>query len=136
MKGWYLDTSAVFKLIFIEPESKTLLSYLKNRNVTSRLTRVEIARNIKGFEKQVQAKTSSILSTISLIELSPPIMISAEQAVASTALRPADSIHVASALNIGEAIEGLITYDKVMAQEARKLGLRVESPGSDVAKGN
>jgi hypothetical protein len=42
------------------------------------------------------------------------------------------AIHVATTLLLGERIEGLITYDKQMAKNAKKMGINVLSPGAKV----
>ena len=47
-------------------------------------------------------------------------------------LRTLDAIHVASALLISGSIDGMITYDKQMAKNAKKMGINVLSPGAKV----
>lgn len=44
--------------------------------------------------------------------------------------RSLDAIHLASALQCGDALGHVVTYDARMAAAARALGLRIVSPGS------
>jgi uncharacterized protein len=46
-----------------------------------------------------------------------------------TTLGSLDTIHVASALVIGTALDSLITYDKRMLDAAREAGLTAHAPG-------
>ncbi len=46
-------------------------------------------------------------------------------------LRSLDAIHLASALALGEELEGIVTYDRRLAEAARQLGIPVFSPASD-----
>ncbi len=44
-------------------------------------------------------------------------------------LRALDSIHVASALRLGDEVDGFVTYDERQADAARAVGLEVHAPG-------
>lgn len=43
-------------------------------------------------------------------------------------LRSLDAIHLAAALELGDELEALVTYDERMAEGARALGLPVAAP--------
>ena len=43
-------------------------------------------------------------------------------------LRSLDALHLAAALSIGRDLQAIVTYDKRMADAARKSGIPVESP--------
>lgn len=43
-------------------------------------------------------------------------------------LRSLDAIHLAAALELGEALEAVVTYDGQIARAAEELGLPVVSP--------
>jgi predicted nucleic acid-binding protein len=43
-------------------------------------------------------------------------------------LRSLDALHLATALELGDEIDALVTYDRRLADAARAHGLRVESP--------
>jgi predicted nucleic acid-binding protein len=44
-------------------------------------------------------------------------------------LRALDAIHVASAIYASESLDGIITYDKKMGQNAGWLNIPIASPG-------
>ena len=46
-------------------------------------------------------------------------------------LRSLDAIHLASALQLGDELEGIVTYDRRLAEAARQLGIPVFSPSSE-----
>jgi hypothetical protein len=43
-------------------------------------------------------------------------------------LRTLDAIHVAAALDLGDDLEGMVTYDERLAQAAEQNGIRVTAP--------
>mgnify|MGYP002084621353 FL=1 len=43
-------------------------------------------------------------------------------------LRSLDALHLASALGLGDDLEGVVTYDVRMAEAAKALGLTVVAP--------
>jgi hypothetical protein len=43
-------------------------------------------------------------------------------------LRSLDSLHVAAALEIGDELEGLVTYDRRLTESAQALGIGVVAP--------
>ncbi len=47
-------------------------------------------------------------------------------------LRSLDAIHLASALDLGPDLEGIVTYDERLADAATLNALRVLSPGTDL----
>ncbi len=49
---YYLDSSAVVKLIFEEKESKTLREFLKQNLVSSDLTKIEVYRVCARLDKK------------------------------------------------------------------------------------
>ena len=69
------------------------------------------------------------LAKVRFVDVSKSVLLFAENFSSSVTLKALDSIHVATAAILGESIQGLITYDKRMAANARNLGLVVLSPG-------
>jgi len=43
-------------------------------------------------------------------------------------LRSLDALHLAAALEAGDELEGMVTYDQRMAEAARALGISVATP--------
>jgi len=128
MKGWYLDTSAVLKLLVEEAESAALRKFVGSTLITSEFTRLEVARAVKLFTPQMQKAFSQLLGSFSIITLNSTVLTQSELIIGNSELRAPDAIQVASALQISKSSLGLITYDKKMISVAQKLGLRVESP--------
>ena len=48
------------------------------------------------------------------------------------ALRSLDAIHLATALDLGHDLEGIVTYDTRLAEAAVHNGVTVVSPGADL----
>lgn len=58
-------------------------------------------------------------------------MLTAACRVDPPSLRTLDAIHLASALSLGEELDGFVTYDKRLASAARDAGLTVIAPTPD-----
>lgn len=127
---WYIDSSAIIKLIKPEKESAALIKKLPNGLITSRISRVEVARTITRFEPDLLDETYDILADIQMVPVEDSIITIAENLPQYIALRALDSLQIASALAIKNVIKGIITYDKEMAKAAKTLGFTILSPGA------
>lgn len=133
MSGCYLDASALVKLATREVETDVLRQHLArySTHITSRLAAVEVPRALarKGPDS-VAIGADPVAGTLEgmlLVELDEAIA-NAAAAMDPPSLRSLDSIHLASALSMGDELEALITYDARLADAARALGLTVVSP--------
>jgi hypothetical protein len=126
---WYIDSSAIIKLIKPEKESATLIKKLPPSLITSRISRVEVARTITRYEPDLLNDTYDILADIQMIPVEDSIITIAENLPRDIALRALDSLHIASALAFRNVLEGVITYDKEMSKAAKTLGFPTLSPG-------
>lgn len=126
----YLDTSAVVKLLALEPESDALRRELRRwpRRVSSSLLRVELLRATKraGLPR-LTVSARRYLTAISLIRLDETVLDRASD-LEPPALRSLDAIHLASALALGNDLGMVITYDDRMLQGAAALGLPTATP--------
>ena len=68
-----------------------------------------------------------MVTQIAIVELSDAIRARAA-ALDPPTLRPLDALHVATALEIGQDPDGLVTYDRRMSAAAEDLGLAVLAP--------
>ena len=127
--SWYIDSSAILKLIFIEKETAELDKVMNNAMVTSTLTRVEVKRAVSRINPEKLVVANDVLSQLQYTELDPQTMQLAEAFTPDITLRTSDAIHVASVLQINRAVQGIITYDKQMIANAQNMGIRVLSPG-------
>ena len=127
--SWYLDSSAILKLILTESESRSLNIFLTDEAMTSTISRVEVIRTLNRMYPLSVTKGKEILSKFLLTPMNPAILSSAENFPESITLRSLDAIQVATVIFLDKSIEGLITYDKAMIKNAKDLGIKVVSPG-------
>jgi predicted nucleic acid-binding protein len=130
-RKFYIDSSALTKLVVTELESQTLEAFLAADTpdlVTSELASVELHRFAmrRGDEAAVQSR--EVLLGVAQFPITPEILQHAST-IQPRFLRTLDAIHVATALNIGE-LSGVITYDRRMAEAVRANGLTVFAPGA------
>ena len=127
--SWYIDSSAILKLIFTEKETLALDKVMNNKMVTSTLTRVEVKRAVNRINSRKSKVANDVLAQLQYTELDSQTLNLAEAFSPDVTLRTLDAIHVASVLRISEAVQGIITYDKQMIANAEKMGIKVLSPG-------
>lgn len=127
--SWYLDSSAILKLILDEKERVSLLKELGGKSVTSRISRVEVKRTVTRLAPEHLVLAHSELEKIEFFPASIGVLNIAEGFTSKVTLRTLDAIHVATVIFLGSAIEGLISYDKQMIKNAKELGIKVISPG-------
>lgn len=128
-RATYLDSSAVVKLAVREPESAALRRSLRKRRlvVTSALTRVEVARALLPFGPAVVGRGAEVLRRIGMIRINERILAAAGTLLPAE-LRSLDAIHLATAVQLGEDLGRVCTYDVNMANAARAIGLTVIAP--------
>ena len=126
---WYIDSSAIIKLIKPELETKTLLQQLPQSITTSQLSRVEVIRTINLNFAELLEDAYDILSDIPMVAVDHSVLLGAENLPTFIKLRALDSIHMATAFSMKSEIEGVITYDKEMVKAASALGFKTMSPG-------
>jgi predicted nucleic acid-binding protein len=126
---WYIDSSAILKLIKPEKESAALIKRLPSLLISSRISRVEVARTIISYEPDLLDVTYDVLADIQMIPVEDAIVTIAENLPQFIDLRSLDSLHMASALAIKNVLKGIITYDKEMVIAAESLGFKTLSPG-------
>ena len=126
---WYIDSSAIIKLIKLELESKALVDALPKTILSSTLARVEVIRSVTFHISELLEEALAVLAEIEMIPIDNAVITIAENLPPFMSLRTLDSIHIASALTVKSSIEGLITYDKEMIEAAEALGFKVLSPG-------
>ena len=73
----------------------------------------------------VQAR--AVLDSLVLVTLSTSVCERAA-ILEPDVLRSLDALHLAAALEIGDELEGMVTYDQRLAAGAEALGIRVIAP--------
>lgn len=124
----YLDASALVKLIVAEPESRALERWLGHRRhvVSCQLARTEVVRALAPRGREAVVRARRLLDRIELIELDDELLDRAGELEGP--LRALDAIHVAAALELGDGLEALVTYDVQMTRAAARLGVPVAAP--------
>ena len=127
--SWYIDSSAILKLLIFEKESTTLAQFLDVPVKTSAISRVEVIRSLNRISPEKIAEGQAALYRFEMIPVSSSILSLAENFPAVITLKSLDAIHVATVVFLNKTIRGLITYDKAMIKNAKELGIKVVSPG-------
>ena len=124
----YLDSSALVKLVAEEEESAALEDALAADEllVSCNLARVEIVRAARQKGRDVEDKARRLLADVELIQLDDELLDLAGELMGP--LRSLDAIHLAAALELGDELEAVVTYDMRMTRAAEALGLPVLAP--------
>ena len=125
---WYLDTSAFLKLIVDEESSSAMRSwYTANDQVwSSQLLYTEALRAAQRLQIDLQL-VQEALDTVTLILPSAATYTSAGR-LEPHRLRSLDALHLASAIEIGSDLDGIVVYDQRLADAARDTSIEVVSP--------
>lgn len=128
----YLDSSALVKLVVLEPESGALRAFLRGHpsRLSSALAEVEVPRALRraGYGAAEQRRAATLLTHVVLVDVDRHVLRSAA-ALAPPDLRSLDAIHLATALALGQDLAGLVTYDQRLADAAIDADVEVWSPG-------
>ncbi|MCU1452054.1 MAG: PilT protein domain protein [Acidimicrobiales bacterium] len=128
--AYYLDTSAAVKLVVEERGSKALRGWLgraRTAIVSSDLLRTELLRATRRSAPERMQQARAVLDSLVLVTLSTPLFERAA-ALEPDMLRSLDALHLAAALDLGDDLDGIITYDERLAAAAQTLGVTVVAP--------
>ena len=128
--SWYLDSSAILKYVLAEPERPAMVKALTSQAISSELARLEVKRAVYRINPKDIALANDELSRVNFVSISNQVLTVAESFTGSVTLATLDAIHVATAISLGNQIEGIITYDKQMITNAGLMGIKVLSPGA------
>ncbi|MCF4121937.1 type II toxin-antitoxin system VapC family toxin [Antribacter sp. KLBMP9083] len=128
----YFDTAALVKLVVWEPESAGLRAWIREQDgatltVTCDLSRTELLRTIARKDPEAMADARHLIRSLTIGEVSQDTFAAASR-LGPPELRSLDAIHLASALELGDALDAFVTYDKRLAEAATMLGLPVVAP--------
>ena len=132
MNSLYLDSSAVLKFVFAEPESAAAKKEIIGVLYSSELVRVEVVRAVLRIAPELMERALLVLSKIRIIKIKSSVLVQAERLPSHVSVRGMDAIHLASANTLGRLGQTIVTYDKNMAKAARDLGFQVQSPGTAI----
>ena len=128
--AYYVDTSALVKLVVAEAETEALRDWLADqpRNpVGCDLVRTELLRAVRRVVPDRAVRARAVLESLTLTEVTPAICEAAGR-LDPAILRTLDAVHIAAALDLGDDLEGMVTYDQRLASAATGSGIPVVSP--------
>jgi uncharacterized protein len=126
----YVDTSALAKLVVAEAESAALVAWLDDTGrdlVSSDLARTELVRAVRRAVPDRLVRARAVLDAVTLVELTTATFEAAGR-LDPTLLRTLDALHLAVALDLGDDLEGIVTYDERLAGAARAHGVAAHAP--------
>ena len=126
----YFDSSALVKLIVEEPESSVLDSWIEAedvRVVSSDLARAETMRAVRRYWPELTVEARSLFDSVTCVRMTLEIVERAAL-LDPPGLRSLDAIHLATALELRNEVEGLVTYDERLARAARESGIPTLAP--------
>jgi uncharacterized protein len=133
---YYLDSSALVKLVRDEPESAGLRNFLASADlVSSELAVTEVPRAVRRAASSQPAlpvekligRTQELLDAVALLPLDRAVLLAAG-ALEEPALRALDAIHLVAAIDAAP-IDAFVSYDARQGAAARLAGLRTAAPG-------
>ncbi len=130
MTLYYLDTSAAVKLLIAEEGTNPLIKWLESHEdqvFSSDLLRTELLRVARRTAPDLMVQARAILDALVLLTLSTELCERAA-ILEPRLLRSLDAIHLAAAMEMGDDLRGLVTYDQRLAAGAESLGIEVLTP--------
>lgn len=127
---FYLDTSAAAKLVVAEKGSTGLRRWVTSRDdrmFSSDLLRTELLRATRRTAPEQMVQARAVLDSLVLLTLSTSVCERAA-ILEPEVMRSLDALHLAAALEIGDELEGVVTYDQRLAAGAEALGISVVAP--------
>ncbi len=131
MSTFYVDTSALAKLVIDEAESVAFNRWIDVRRdahmVSSALTVTELHRAARRVDGEACTQADRVLTSVHLRRITRAILSEASK-LNPVGLRSLDAIHLATALELRGDLDGILTYDDRLAEAAVEHGLDVLAP--------
>jgi uncharacterized protein len=131
----YLDTSAFVKLVWSERETAALQGFLVQQPelllVSSALLVVEVRRAVLREDAAQLPRADLLLTRIGQLGVTRAVLEAASR-LPDPWVRSLDAVHLATALQLGQDLDALVTYDRRLASAAERHALPVRGPGSEV----
>ncbi|MCP3935929.1 MAG: type II toxin-antitoxin system VapC family toxin [Actinomycetia bacterium] len=126
----YVDTSALVKLVVAESETAALRKWLQDEGgdlVACDLVRTELMRAVRRVVPDRVLQARAVLDSVTLVEVTSAVFEDAGR-LDPSGLRSLDAIHLASALDLGDDLDGMVTYDDRLAEASVSNGVTVVTP--------
>ena len=128
MTDLYVDTSALLKRVFIEEESRQVLTILRARSTagdlvaSSELAWVEVARALSRAGVPDADEVLHVACTGVARQPLTTAVLQRAPTIGPASLRSLRAIHLSAAISLG-AVE-MLTYDRRLAEAAESLGVK------------
>jgi predicted nucleic acid-binding protein len=127
----YLDTSALVKLVVAEPETRALRAWLREETdrtlVACDVARTELVRAVRRTAPDRVVQARAVLDSVTLTSVTTALFEEAGR-LDPTGMRSLDALHLAAALDLGDDLVSLVTYDDRLARAAQANGITVTTP--------
>ena len=132
MTAWYLDASAIVKLVVPEDETPALRGWraavTSDALVTCELAVTEVLRAVGRAGGDVEL-AQTIVDGLRHVVVDRDLLLAAGR-LPPPVLRTLDALHLAAATTFGDELAGIVTYDARMADAAASFGLPTLAPGT------
>ena len=135
MALFYIDASALVKLVRDEPESPALRAFLADADLVScEICLTEVPRAIRRAASEdphlplelLLQRARRLFEALGLLALERDLLVAAG-ALDEPVLRSLDAIHILAAIAVSP-VDGFVSYDERQAAAARLAGLRTFAP--------
>jgi uncharacterized protein len=130
--AYYLDTSAAVKLVVAEVHTAALTAWVADHEadlVSSDLLRTELLRATRRGAPHAMTRARAVLDAITLLTV-PTSTFERAAGLHPDQLRSLDALHLAAALELGDELRGVVTYDDRLTHAAALHGITVIAPGT------
>lgn len=127
---YYVDTSAAAKLVLRERGSSAMRRWADSHDgelCSSDILRVELQRAVRRHAPHLVAQARDILSAILLTAVSTEMCERAAR-LDPRVLRAMDALHLVAAMEFGDELAAVVTYDARLAEAAQANGIATVSP--------
>ena len=126
----YLDTSALVMLVIAQPETAALREWLAAQPqppVSCDLARTELLRVVHEIAPDRVVMARLVLDSLVLTEVTAAIFEAAGR-LDTASVHSRDAVHLAAALDLGDDLDSIVTYNERFAGGARSYGVPVIAP--------
>lgn len=127
---FYIESSALVKFVVQEPQSGVLRDWTASVGddvLSSDLARTELMRAVMRNAPHLVVQARDVLKYTTLLTLTVS-MFEHAGLLEPRYLRTLDALHLACALDLGDELDGIVTYDDRLAVAAGLMGIRTIAP--------
>ena len=112
-------------MIFDPGTEKNFIKTARQEFFTSRLSQVEVLRTVMKVDPELVNRAANILREVQFLEITDQVIDDASSYPHEITLKSSDAIHMATAEQLLNVDDVLVTFDKQMALNAERLGIKV-----------